>query len=44
VSAIETEYRSVLNGIDASYADFAQATRTHADNLVDVDRSFTYRG
>ncbi len=44
VAAIETEYRSVLNGIDASYADFAQATRTHADNLVNVDQSFTYSG
>lgn len=44
VGAISSEYATVMGNIDASYAGFAQATRTHADNLVTVDQSFRYGG
>jgi hypothetical protein len=44
VAQVEGEYRSVLTQINTSYADFAQATRTHAENLVNVDQSFRYGG
>jgi len=33
-----------MANIDASYAGFAEATRTHAGNLVNVDQSFRYGG
>jgi hypothetical protein len=42
VGQIEGEYRAVMTRIDTSYADFARATRTHAENLVSVDQAFRY--
>jgi hypothetical protein len=44
VAAIESEYNTVMGNINTSYGDFAEATRTHADNLVNVDESFRYSG
>lgn len=44
VDAISGEYAGVMANIDAAYAGFARATRTHADNLVSVDQSFRYGG
>lgn len=44
VATIQADYRTVMNNIDTSYADFGTATRTHADNLVNVDQSFRYNG
>lgn len=44
VSAIQSDYNTVMDNINTSYTGFAEATRTHADNLVDVDQSFRYSG
>lgn len=44
VAAIHSDYSTVMNNINTSYADFGTATRTHADNLVNVDQSFRYGG
>lgn len=44
VGVIQGEYNTVMNNINSAYVDFGGAQRTHADNLVNVDQSFTYRG
>lgn len=44
VAAIQSEYNSVMDSISTSYTGFADATRTHAENLVNVDQSFRYSG